>query len=138
MNRVAAMPKSSRTRTTPCARPPSQCRRAWISSAFSSLRLACSHCSNWSSTSSTFCPDSLRPDFGGQRVGGSRHWAWFGRGHVRLTPCPARQRGLLLGGHFGQEVPQVVGHVPGGRVALRGTLREGLQADAVQFSGDVV
>ena len=41
-----------------CNRPPSHCRRACTSSAFSSLRLAWSHCSNWSSTSSTFRPGS--------------------------------------------------------------------------------
>ena len=57
MNRVTAIQKSSRTMTTHCTRPPSHCRRACTSSVFSSSFLACSHCSNWSRTISTFLPD---------------------------------------------------------------------------------
>ena len=53
MNRVAAIQKSSRTITTAWTCSPSQCRRAATSSVFSSPRLAWSHCSNWSRTSST-------------------------------------------------------------------------------------
>ena len=39
---------------------------------------------------------------------------------------------------LGQEMPQVVGHVPGRRVPLRGPLRQRLQADAFQFLGNGV
>ena len=42
-------------------------------------------------------------------------------------------RGLL-----GQEVPQVVGHVLARGVSLRGALRQGFQADALQFFRDAV
>ena len=55
MNRLAASQKSSRTSTIAWTCSPSHCRRAATSSVFSSPRLAWSHCSNWSSTSSTFC-----------------------------------------------------------------------------------
>ena len=57
MNRVAAIQKSSRTITTAWTCSPSHCRSAATSSVSVSLRLANSHCSNWSSTSSTFWPD---------------------------------------------------------------------------------
>ena len=46
--------------------------------------------------------------------------------------------GWLAEGLLGQKVPQVVGHVLGRRVALRGSLRQGFQADAVQFLRDAV
>ena len=42
--------------TMHCTRPPSHCRKACTSSVFSSSFLACSHCSNWSRTISTFLP----------------------------------------------------------------------------------
>ena len=55
-NRVTAIQKSSRTITTHCTRPPSHCRRACTSSEYCSSFRACNHCSNWSSTISTFLP----------------------------------------------------------------------------------
>ena len=56
----------------------------------------------------------------------------------RRNHCLWHRAGLLVDGLLGQKVPQVVGHVLGRRVALRGPLRQGLQADAFQFLRDVV
>ena len=56
---LTAIQKSSRTMTMHCTRPPSHCRRACTSSVFVSSFLACSHCSNWSRTISTFLPAGI-------------------------------------------------------------------------------
>ena len=53
-NRLTASQKSSRTMTMAWTRSPSHCRSALTSSVFSSCRLACNHCSNWSRTMKTF------------------------------------------------------------------------------------
>ena len=74
MNRVTDIQKSSRTISSAWTRPPSHWRRAWTSSASSVARLACSHCSNWSSTIRTFCPGEPRPAAArrGAAAGGGR------------------------------------------------------------------
>ncbi len=116
MKRVAAIQKSSRTMTMHCTRPPSHCRRACTSSVFSSSFLACSHCSNWSRTISTFLPDgnALAPAQGRQRllqaqVGGQGRTAF---------PQAVQQAGFgFLGGRFDVDGDHVVGQ-PGQQARL--------------------
>ncbi len=61
MNRVVDIQKSSRTRIRHCTFAPSHCRRARTSWLLSMFVVLCSHCSNWSSTSSTFWPSVTWP-----------------------------------------------------------------------------
>ena len=61
MNRVVDIQKSSRTRIRHWTFAPSHCRSARTSWLLSMLAVACSHCSNWSSTSKTLRPSVTRP-----------------------------------------------------------------------------
>ena len=90
-------------------------------------------------------PQALRHDLDGPLVRGRRcgrggcSRACRSRGRLHNRRDRRRTDAHRLGaGLLGQEVPQVVGHVLGRRVALRGPLRQGLQADAFQFLRDRV
>ncbi len=61
MNRPTASQKSSRTMSRHCSRTPSHCRSAASNSRRSLSVLPCSHCSNWSITSSSFSPRGQIP-----------------------------------------------------------------------------
>ena len=97
MNRVAAIQKSSRTSTIAWTCSPSHCRRAATSSVFSSPRLAWSHCSNWSRTSSTFCPDGKHatPSHVRQRIDQPQSSGQFGTRLAQALEQPGF--GLLRG-----------------------------------------
>ena len=97
MNRVAAIQKSSRTSTIAWTCSPSHCRRAATSSVFSSPCRANSHCSNWSSTSSTFWPGrSVRPRRSAARAS-TRPSPGPGPGHALRRPFEQPGLGLRRG-----------------------------------------
>ena len=116
MKRITAIQKSSRTMTTHCTRPPSHCRRACTSSVFCSSFLACSHCSNWSRTISTFLPDgnALPTAQCRQRLFQTQV---VGQGRTALAQAVQQPGFRLLGGRFDVDGDHVVGQ-PGQQARL--------------------
>ena len=67
----------------------------------------------------------------GNRVGGTYGMRIDFRWHRNATRCGTAAE-------LGQERSQIVGHVAGRVVAVRGSLREGLEANPLQLLGDAV